>query len=103
MGSLLSNLQNRIQATPNYHQMSFGLYGFRVIQSGFSATAGDVFAALQVIEDADITATNDPGGDNLTGAVTFAAGSVIYGEFQASSVSVTTGTVIGYMAKRTGA
>lgn len=87
-----------MQQPANYHKMVFGGWGFRKITSGFSAVANEVFGVLQVIEDTVITATNEAGGDDLDGTITFAAGTTIYGEFKAENISGVTGTVLGYLA-----
>lgn len=74
-----------------------GYKGFRVIGSTFSATAGEVFHKLEVVVAADITATNSLGGDNPDGTISYPATTEMAGYFDATTVSVTTGTVIGYL------
>ena len=74
-----------------------GSKGHRIIEPDFSATAGEAFFALQVVSEATITYVNSSGGDNAS-AKTFPAGVVIYGVFPASSVSVSSGMILGYVA-----
>lgn len=75
-----------------------GSKGFRIIKSTFSATAGDIFHKLVVVVAADITATSALGGDDPDGTVSFPPGTELVGYFDATTVSITTGTVIAYIA-----
>lgn len=79
-----------------FQNLSFGGYGFRVLTAGETSVAGENFGALQVVADAVISATsNAPGGDASITSLTLDAGTSIYGDF--SAVTVTSGTVIGYI------
>jgi hypothetical protein len=79
----------------NFNNMSFGTWGFRRIVSGSTPVAGEIYRAIQVLEDAIITVNNNI-GDDLTAQVVL-AGTVIFGEF--SSVTCSSGTVLSYKAR----
>jgi hypothetical protein len=79
----------------NFNNMSFGTWGFRRIVSGSTPVAGEIYRAIQVLEDATITVNNNI-GDDLT-AQFVPAGTVIFGEF--SSVTCSSGTVLSYKAR----
>jgi hypothetical protein len=85
---------NNITNPVNYQLQSFGQNGFRNIASGFSPVSGEFYRAITVLSDAVITVTATS-GDNLS-SVTLLAGTTIYGLF--SAVSVSSGTVIAYIA-----
>jgi hypothetical protein len=85
-----SNITNPV----NYQLQAFGQKGFRVVTSAFTPVSGEFYRAFTVTSDAVITATSVE-GDNLS-AVTLLAGSTVYGLF--STVSVSSGTVIAYIA-----
>jgi len=79
-----------------FQNLSFGGYGLRVLTAGETSVAGESFGALQVIADAVISATSDAaGGDASITSLTLDAGTSIYGDF--SAVTVTSGTVIAYI------
>jgi hypothetical protein len=79
----------------NFNNMSFGTWGFRRIVSGSTPVAGEIYRAVQVLEDAIISVTSNF-GSNLTSQVV-SAGTVIFGEF--SAVSCSAGTVLAYKAR----
>ena len=85
-----SNINN----PANYQLASFGQKGFRLVSSSFSPISGEYYRALTVTSDAVITLTSQ-NGDNLS-ALTLLAGTTIYGLF--SAVSVSSGTVLAYIA-----
>ena len=85
-----SNINN----PANYQLASFGQKGFRLVTSSFSPISGEYYRALTVTSDAVITLTSQ-NGDNLS-ALTLLAGTTIYGLF--SAVSVSSGTVLAYIA-----
>lgn len=85
---------NTIVRQQDYQASSFGEYGFRLIESGFSQPSGEVYRALTFVEDSVVTTTN-VNGDALT-SETFPAGLTIYGKF--NTVSVSSGRLIAYIA-----
>lgn len=84
---------NTIVRKQDFQASSFGDYGFRLIESGFSQPAGEVYRAITFVEDSVITVTC-ANGDGLT-AEAFAAGLTIYGKF--NTISVSTGRVVAYI------
>ena len=84
---------NTIVREKDFQASSFGEYGFRLVESGFSQPAGEVYRAITFVEDSLITVTCSS-GDGLT-SETFAAGLTIYGKF--SAISVSSGRVIAYI------
>ena len=90
-------LRNQIKDQNAHNLLDHGYKGFRIIDSTFSATAGEVFFKLRVVVTADITAVNGFGGDNPDGSVDYSPNAEIYGHFAAADVSVTKGAVIGYL------
>ena len=84
---------NTIVRNQDFQASSFGEYGFRLVESGFSQPADEVYRAITFVEDSVITATC-ASGDNLT-SETFAAGLTIYGKF--STLSVASGRVLAYI------
>ena len=84
---------NTIVRQQDYQASSFGEYGFRLVESGFSQPSGEVYRALTFVEDSVLTATSAE-GDNLTSEA-FPAGLTIYGKFNA--VSVSSGRLIAYI------
>lgn len=82
--------------TSQYNTLSFGGYGFRVVDDTFTPIAEESYAAIQVIEEAEVTA-EALAGDDLT-SETLAVGLVVYGVF--SSVSVASGKVLAYISNR---
>lgn len=81
----------------NENKASFGQFGLRVLTT--NATAGETFVAIQVLEDAVISATlnaNESGeiGDNAITSLSLTAGTVIYGRFV--DLEVASGKVIAY-------
>jgi hypothetical protein len=76
---------------------AFGQFGLRVLTS--NATVGETFVAIQVLEDATITATltaNEQGtiGDSTITSLDLTAGTIIYGRFV--DLQVASGKVIAY-------
>ena len=81
----------------NANSASFGQNGLRVLTT--NATAGETFVAIQVLEDAVISATlnaNESGeiGDASISSLSLTAGNVIYGRFV--NLQVASGKVIAY-------
>lgn len=81
----------------NENIASFGQFGIRVLTT--DATAGETFLAIQVLEDAVISATltaNDKGeiGDTSISSLSLTAGTTIYGRF--IDLEVASGKVIAY-------
>ena len=83
-----------VNATPNFQRQVLGQKGVRTIRTGGSSTAGEFYRAITVLDDAVITTASEA-GDNLV-AVSVPAGITVYGLF--SSVSVTSGEVLAYIA-----
>ncbi len=75
--------------------MSFGTWGFRRITTSNPSTVGEVYRAIQVLEDCVVTVNNNL-GDDLSNQFLI-AGTVIFGEF--SSISCTYGTILAYKAR----
>lgn len=84
---------NTIVREQDFFASSFGEYGFRLIETGFSQPAGEVYRAITFVQDSVITVTSAEGA-NLT-SETFPAGLTIYGKF--NTVSVASGRVIAYI------
>lgn len=78
----------------NFYQSATGDYGFRLLSSGASSTAGESFRSIQALEDSVVTTTTQA-GDALT-SVTLTEGTVVFGKFD--SVAVASGKVIAYKA-----
>lgn len=81
----------------NSNSASFGQFGLRVLTT--NATAGETFVAIQVLEDAVISATlnaneNAEIGDASITSLSLTAGTVIYGRFM--NLQVASGKVIAY-------
>ena len=81
----------------NENKASFGQFGLRVLTT--NATAGETFVAIQVLEDAVISATltaneSEEIGDNAITSLSLTAGTVIYGRFV--DLEVASGKVIAY-------
>lgn len=83
-----------INAAPNYFRQSFGQKGFRLITSSFVPVAGEEYRVIVPLVDSVVSATA-LAGDSLT-AATLPTGLGVYGLF--SSVTVTSGTVLAYIA-----
>lgn len=79
----------------NYQNMSFGTWGFRRITASNPSTVGEVYRAIQVLEDCVVTVNNKI-GDDLSNQFLM-AGTVVFGEF--SSISCTYGTLLAYKAR----
>lgn len=75
--------------------MSFGTWGFRRITSASSPVAGEIYRAVQALEDSVVTVNNNL-GDDLT-AQAIPAGTILFGEFL--SVACSSGTVLAYKAR----
>ena len=80
----------------NVNLGQFGQFGLRVLTG--NAIADERFVAIQVVEDAVISATltayNDEIGDASITSLALTAGTVIYGRFTA--LQVASGKVIAY-------
>ena len=83
-----------VNATPNFQRQVLGQKGLRSIRTGGTGTVGEHYRAITALADASVTVVSES-GDNLT-TVTLSAGITIYGLF--SAVSVSSGTVIAYIA-----
>jgi len=83
-----------IQADTNFYRQSFGQKGFRRITSSFTPVSGEEYRVIVPVEDAVVTVVS-LAGDSLT-SVTLPSGYSLYGLF--SSVSVSSGSVIAYIA-----
>ncbi len=79
----------------NFQNMSFGTWGFRRITSASSPVVGEVYRAVQALEDSVVTVNNDL-GDDLT-AQAIPAGTILFGQF--TSVTCSSGTVLSYKAR----
>tara|TARA_R100000951_G_scaffold98159_1_gene88033 strand:- start:4324 stop:4575 length:252 start_codon:yes stop_codon:yes gene_type:complete len=81
--------------------MSFGDYGFRVLDNthGNSSTpSGEFFGSIECTENSTITLTNDTsGGDSGLSSFSIKEGHIIYGNF--TDVSISQGQVICYLRK----
>ncbi len=83
-----------VNATPNFQRQVLGQKGFRAIGASGTGTSGEFYRAITALDYATITIVSES-GDDLTSAV-IPTGVTIYGLF--SSVSVTSGKVIAYIA-----
>ena len=83
-----------VNATPNFQRQVLGQKGLRTVRAGGAGTSGEFYRAITVLADAVISTTAEA-GDNLS-SVTIPAGVTVYGLF--SSVSVTSGEVLAYIA-----
>ena len=83
-----------VNATPNFQRQVLGQKGFRTIRTGGSSNVGEFYRAITAIDYTTISVTAES-GDNLV-SVSIPVGVTIYGLF--SSVSVTTGEVLAYIA-----
>ena len=85
----------------NFYRMSFGDYGFRVLDNthGNSSTpSGEFFVSIECMENSTITLTNDtPGGDSGLSSFSIKEGHIIYGNF--TNISISQGQVICYLRK----
>lgn len=84
---------NTIVREQDFQASSFGEYGFRLIETGFSQPAGEVYRAITIIQDSVITVTSEVAA-GLT-SETFPAGLTVYGKF--NTISVASGRVIAYI------
>jgi len=79
-----------------YQNLAFGGYGFRLLTASETSVSGENFGALQVIEDAVITATsNAEQGDASITSLSLISGTTIFGDF--SAVTVASGKVMAYL------
>ena len=90
-------MANKNYTYTNEAMASLGQFGLRVLTT--NATAGETFVAIQVLEDAVISATlnaNESGeiGDTAITSLSLTAGNVIYGRFV--NLQVASGKVIAY-------
>ena len=83
-----------VNATPNFQRQVLGQKGLRSVRAGGTGTSGEFYRAITVLADAVISTTAEA-GDSLS-SVTIPAGVTVYGLF--SSVSVTSGEVLAYIA-----
>jgi len=83
-----------VNATPNFQRQVLGQKGLRKISAGGSGTSQEFYRAITVLADTVISTTADS-GDSLS-SVSIPAGVTVYGLF--SSVSVTSGEVLAYIA-----
>lgn len=84
---------NTIVRDQDFNASSFGEYGFRLVEAGFSQPAGEVYRAITFVEDSTITTTTDAGA--ALSSEVFPAGLTIYGRF--NTISVSSGRVIAYI------
>jgi hypothetical protein len=73
------------------NKMSFGDYGFEILDSGTNTTGYRILVAL---EETELTFTNDL--DGLIDTITIPAGFELYGVF--SIVAIVSGKLIAYKA-----
>ena len=85
----------------NYYRMSFGDYGFRMLDynhGNASTPSGEYFCSIECTENSTITLTNDtPGGDSGLTSFSIKEGHIIYGNF--TDISITHGQILCYMRK----
>ena len=90
-----------LYSSNNFYRMSFGDYGFRLLDytHGNSSTpSGEYFCSIECTENSTITLTNDISG-GASGYTDFSIkeGHIIYGNF--TNISITHGQVICYLRK----
>ena len=79
-----------------FHKLSFGDKGLRVLAASETSTSGENFCAIQAVEGSTISCDIDTdGGDASITSLALVAGSIIYGNFD--DVSVASGKVICYL------
>jgi hypothetical protein len=83
-----------VSSPVNFQRQVLGQKGLRTIRTGGAGTSGEFYRAITVLADAVISTTAEA-GDNLSSAA-IPAGVTVYGLF--SSVSVTSGEVLAYIA-----
>ena len=85
----------------NYYRMSFGDYGFRMLDNthgNTSTPSGEFFGSIESTENSTITLTNDTsGGDDGLSSFSIKEGHIIYGNF--TNISISQGQVICYLRK----
>ena len=79
-----------------YHKSAFGDFGLRIIASSGTSTVGEQYNAIQVLEDATISATNNTTkGDTTITSLELVTGMIIYGSFH--TISCSAGKIIAYI------
>lgn len=79
-----------------YHKSAFGDFGLEIIASGETSTVGEQYNAIQVLEDATVSATNyTTKGDTTITSLELVTGMIIYGSFH--TISVSAGKIIAYI------
>jgi hypothetical protein len=79
----------------NYQLAMLGQFGFRKITSAFTPVPNEYYRIVEVISATAVVTVSSESGDDLT-SETLQLGTKIYGLF--SAVSVSSGTVIAYIA-----
>lgn len=83
----------------NFHRMSFGDFGFRVLNHSdvnLSTPSGEYFCMIECIVSATISLTNDtPAGDSGLTDYDLLDGQIIYGNF--TDISISKGHIICYL------
>jgi len=84
----------------NFHRMSFGDFGFRVLdKSGvdsITSVSGEYFCMIEAITTCTISLTNDvPSGDTTLTNYTLLDGQIIYGKF--TDITLSGGHCIAYL------
>lgn len=90
-----------LYSSNNFYRMSFGDYGFRLLDfthGNASTPSGEYFCSIECTENSEITLTNDtPGGDSGFTSFSIKEGHIIYGNF--TDISITHGQIICYLRK----
>jgi ethanolamine utilization microcompartment shell protein EutS len=89
-------MASNLYYSSDFHKLSFGDKGLRIIAASATSTAGENFCAIQAVEASTISCDIDTtGGDASITSLALGAGSIIYGNFD--DVSVASGKVICYL------
>lgn len=90
----LQDLISTMHTEAGANNVEHALEGFELIGASGTSTANTAYHTINFLEETVITATNNVGGDDLA-AVTFPAGTIIYGAF--TDISVTSGNAMCYI------
>lgn len=88
--------KGRLQSPARANELSYGANGFRIVTTS-ALNNSEEYYAIYVAAEASVTATNQLGGANLS-STTLPAGTWVYGLFEDTSVSASSGTLICYIA-----
>lgn len=89
-------MANDLYSANQFHKISFGDYGFRILTNGDTSVSGEYFSTIQVLTDCTISLTSGAsGGDSSITNLDLDEGQIIYGNL--TSISLSKGDVIAYL------